>query len=896
MKTRITALLLFAFLIVTLVTHSQTVYVNSSSGSDATGNGSAGNPYKTFHKGYQMVATGQTLNLTGTYTWTDADETGDAVTSGYTINKSITIQGQGAGTTIVQAATTQNTADRRVFTLENYAITISGITVRYGKISTSSGNYGAGIGIGYLTNNILIENCNIEYNDYSSTNTSTQWAGGGALAIYNSSATANNLTIDNCNIRYNNCNTQGAAIYSYFSTGNCKIVLKNSTVNNNNSAAAGLFYAYYASYDIINTTLAYNSAAWIFMQAYNGNISFTNVTVAYNNLYYNSSMAVYLYGDGANTNYYIKNCVFAKNIRPNSTYGDYNRSGGTLGSITNNLVEITSGEVELVNGVNGNIVGNQACLGLNSSLNINGSSGITPTLNLESNSVAINSGTNVANGSISIPSVDQRGVSRVGATDMGAYEFTGTPTAPELTVSPSTLSGFSYYNGSGPSTSQSFTISGLNLIGNVVITPNANYEVSTGGAYLSTITLNHSGGTLTQNTVYVRLKAGLSTNTYNNLTLSITSPCVSKSISCSGVVMAVPASTRIWSGNTSTNWNTTTNWSSNTVPISTWHALIPGGKTNYPIVGNSKASPAACNNLTVENGATLTIDADKAITVSGNILNSGQLLIKSSASGDGSLLNTGTYTGTSNVERYLASGKWHLVSSPITAAQTSVFTGLYLRPYLEATDVFGPYIYSTTIPLSVGKGYSIWANSNSTPLFSGTPNNGTVGPLSIVYTLNGYNLVGNPYPSAIDWDAAGGWTKTNLAGTIYVWDPSGSGQYLTYNTTSGGTGSRYIAMGQGFFVQAIPGGGSLTMNNNIRVHDAVPFLKSEETLSDQINIKVSNNVNTYTDETIIALNDTASDSFDYDLDANKFAGETTAPMLYTMKYDKNLAVSCLSSI
>jgi hypothetical protein len=62
----------------------ETIYVNSSTGDD-DGDGSSGSPYKTFHKGYTMASSGDIIDLTGTFNWDDAAESGDAATTGYTI-------------------------------------------------------------------------------------------------------------------------------------------------------------------------------------------------------------------------------------------------------------------------------------------------------------------------------------------------------------------------------------------------------------------------------------------------------------------------------------------------------------------------------------------------------------------------------------------------------------------------------------------------------------------------------------------------------------------------------------------------------------------------------------------------------------------------------------------
>src|SRR6185437_9869580 len=57
----------------------------------------------------------------------------------------------------------------------------------------------------------------------------------------------------------------------------------------------------------------------------------------------------------------------------------------------------------------------------------------------------------------------------------------------------------------GNSTPQSFTVSGTNLIGGVIITAPAGFSISTtqGSGYSNTITLNPTSGTLASTTVYV---------------------------------------------------------------------------------------------------------------------------------------------------------------------------------------------------------------------------------------------------------------------------------------------------------------------------------------------------------------------------------------------------------
>lgn len=101
-----------------------------------------------------------------------------------------------------------------------------------------------------------------------------------------------------------------------------------------------------------------------------------------------------------------------------------------------------------------------------------------------------------------------------------SWELTGSTTActdPAITVSPASLTGLDYIVGNGPSTAQSFTVSGANLSANLVVSAPANYEVckTADGTYTSTISYTPSDGTVTDQTVYIRLKAGLNVGAYN---------------------------------------------------------------------------------------------------------------------------------------------------------------------------------------------------------------------------------------------------------------------------------------------------------------------------------------------------------------------------------------------
>jgi len=87
--------------------------------------------------------------------------------------------------------------------------------------------------------------------------------------------------------------------------------------------------------------------------------------------------------------------------------------------------------------------------------------------------------------------------------------------------------------------------------------------------------------------------------------------------------------------------------------------------------------------------------------------------------------------------------------------------------------------------------------------------------------VRGFNLLGNPYACTIDWNTStsGGINLTNVSNTIYTLNVNGTyGTYQWDGTTGTATnnGSRYIASGQGFFVQATAAAPTFTFTENAK--------------------------------------------------------------------------------
>ncbi|MDP2172665.1 MAG: lamin tail domain-containing protein, partial [Candidatus Cloacimonadaceae bacterium] len=120
---------------------------------------------------------------------------------------------------------------------------------------------------------------------------------------------------------------------------------------------------------------------------------------------------------------------------------------------------------------------------------------------------------------IRIKSVLETGTSnnRMNIDDITLTDFV--PAEPAIILNPNILSGFAYVLGQGPSVSQSYQISAINLspsTGSISVSASASFEISTDNSTFSTgFNLPYNSGTISTTTLYARLKAGLQAGTYS---------------------------------------------------------------------------------------------------------------------------------------------------------------------------------------------------------------------------------------------------------------------------------------------------------------------------------------------------------------------------------------------
>ena len=93
------------------------------------------------------------------------------------------------------------------------------------------------------------------------------------------------------------------------------------------------------------------------------------------------------------------------------------------------------------------------------------------------------------------------------------------PAVPTVTVTPTSLTGFTYEEGNGPSAAQTISVSGSNLKSgfSLALGADTGYELSfeENGVYNNYVMFDPTDGAVAATTVYVRMKAGLAAGTYN---------------------------------------------------------------------------------------------------------------------------------------------------------------------------------------------------------------------------------------------------------------------------------------------------------------------------------------------------------------------------------------------
>lgn len=317
------------------------------------------------------------------------------------INKNLKIQGPGANSLTING----NSASR-VFNIQSGTVTISGLTITGGKV-TSGNSAGGVLNKGTLT----LMSCTISGNNAAN--------GGGGIVNDGQSSTAT-LTIINSTISGNIAPSFGAGLLNNGSNGNATANIINSTIsgNGNPSFGGGIYNeasSGSATLNITNSTIAGNTAA-------------------------SSGGGIFNNGNTGTAVVNLNNTIVSDNTGPNAANGpDIFNAAGTI-SGSNNLIKTNTGyTISGSNNINADPLLEKDGLG---NLVLKNNGGPTKTHLLRPGSPAINAGNNAnlpadtfdldgdSNTAEPLP-VDQRGFNRivVANVDIGAVETNYTITA-----------------------------------------------------------------------------------------------------------------------------------------------------------------------------------------------------------------------------------------------------------------------------------------------------------------------------------------------------------------------------------------------------------------------------------------------------------------------------------
>lgn len=305
--------------------------------------------------------------------------------------------------------------------------------------------------------------------------------------------------------------------------------------------------------------------------------------------------------------------------------------------------------------------------------------------------------------------------------------------------------------------------------------------------------------------------------------------------------------------------------------------------------------------LNIESAKTLTVSPAKELNVTGSFANNGTMTLKSSAAGTATFLSPAitSGSGTVNVEQHLNAARNWYISSPVTAATTA--TGMTYYTFDETSNDWTSVASGNAY--EVGKGYIAQAGEAKTITFSGTLNNGNLAGISLTHSATskaGFNLVGNPYPSFIEWTENMS-TAANVLPTFWYRTKPSSYAFHTFNVEGGisspqGLTNKIPPM-QAFWVKALSGGGTLNFTNTMRVSDntGTNKLKAKATSETKIlRLQVSNG--SENDETVIYYHANASDAYDR-YDSPKMRSSAAAmPEIFTQENNEILVMNGKANI
>ncbi|MCA0933333.1 PhoX family protein [Lutimonas saemankumensis] len=267
-------------------------------------------------------------------------------------------------------------------------------------------------------------------------------------------------------------------------------------------------------------------------------------------------------------------------------------------------------------------------------------------------------------------------------------------------------------------------------------------------------------------------------------------------------------------------------------------------------------------------------------------------------------------------------------SSPVNGARIEdVFKGVdknrifyfdqtkHLENDPDSKTYWDVWVNLSSGPMEIGKGYAAEGKEGSDQIhevvFKGKPNYGEIETRVLDFhsdTIgqNDFNLIGNPYPSAIDIELFLDKNRDVIDGAAYFWNHStdlvngayNQNDYLTYNLSGSipdGVGKN-IGSGQGFFVRSLKSDKAV-FDPSMIIHSAnSQFFKrtgkngTQEKNRFWLNLKSSDNS---FKQILISFSEKATDELDAGYDAFYLSGNQTIDF-YSVLDNNKLAIQGLA--
>jgi hypothetical protein len=342
--------------------------------------------------------------------------------------------------------------------------------------------------------------------------------------------------------------------------------------------------------------------------------------------------------------------------------------------------------------------------------------------------------------------------------------------------------------------------------------------------------------------------------------------------------------------------------------------------TDDAIILNGPAEPLGfeCRNLFVSAGVQLTLGPGQVARVL-RLVDYSDATIEAQTGGGlaQSVLGTLNSTTSSVFRVFRDDAKddvgYNFISSPVPGAtmasigNNTGFTGFrFLHNPANPPSTRWVAVPGSTV-LQAGRGYTYVQPSGFNTITFVHPTDGVAGqPYNgdVAVTLTGasgynFNLVGNPYPSAIALDGPNGFFTNNtlvIQSSVWLWQDAnngtGTGSYLVRNLATAPNPN--IAVGQGFFVNATSfGSAGGFFNNFMRTGNDPAFIRGEDEMT-RLRLEVTNSARAK-DQLWVVFGEQFTDRYENGYDAEKLDGKATLSLAAQVG-GQRLAVAALPSL